>query len=131
MLIKAIGGIDIQLLGIGGNGHIAFNEPGSPRSSRTRIVDLTQETIAANSDGRFFSDPKDVPTQALSMGMATILDAKEILLIANKESKADAISKTVEGPMSEDCPASLLQDHSNTTIVVDEAAASKLTKEYA
>ena len=131
MLIKAIGGIDIQLLGIGGNGHIAFNEPGSPRSSRTRIVDLTKETIAANSDGRFFSDPKDVPTQALSMGMATILDAKEILLIANKDSKADAISKTIEGPASEDVPASLLQEHSNTTIVLDEAAASKLTKEYA
>ncbi|MDX9701991.1 MAG: glucosamine-6-phosphate deaminase [Candidatus Auribacterota bacterium] len=131
MLIKALGGIEIQLLGIGGNGHIAFNEPGSPRNSRTRIVDLTKETIAANSDGRFFKDPKDVPTQALSMGVGAIMDAKQIVLIADKTSKADAIYKTVEGPVTEDVPASFLQEHQNSIIIVDEAAASKLEKQYA
>ncbi len=131
LLIKSLGGIDIQLLGIGGNGHIAFNEPGSPRNSRTRIVDLTQETIAANSDGRFFKDPKDVPTQALSMGVGTIMDAKQVVLIANKTSKADAVVKTVEGPVSEAVPASFLQEHPNSIIIVDEDAASKLEKQYA
>lgn len=131
MLIKAMGGIDIQLLGIGGNGHIAFNEPGSPRDSRTRIVDLTEDTIAANSDGRFFKDPKEVPTQALSMGVATIMDAHQIVLIADKDRKADAIKKTVEGPVSVDVPASFLQEHKNSIIIVDEAAASKLEKQYA
>ncbi len=130
-MIKAVGGIDIQLLGVGGNGHIAFNEPGSPEDSRTRIVDLTDETIAANSDGRFFSDPKDVPTQALSMGVATIMDAKKVVLIANKESKADAVVKTVEGPVSVDVPASFLQKHADSIIIIDEPAASKLTKTYA
>jgi len=131
MLIKSLGGIDMQLLGIGGNGHIAFNEPGSPENSRTRIVDLTEDTIKANSDGRFFKDPKDVPTQALSMGVGTIMEAKEIVLIADKTSKADAIFKTVEGPVSEDVPASFLRKHSNSIIIVDEAAASKLTKVFA
>lgn len=131
MLIKALGGIDIQLLGIGGNGHIAFNEPGSPENSRTRIVDLTKETIAANSDGRFFKDPKEVPTQALSMGVATIMEARKVVLIADKTSKADAISKTVEGPASVNVPASFLQKHKDSVIIVDEAAASKLTKSYA
>lgn len=130
-MIKSLGGIDIQLLGIGGNGHIAFDEPGSPEDSRTRIVDLTKETIAANSDGRFFSNPKDVPTQALSMGIATIMDTKKIVLIANKESKADAIAKTVEGAVSVDVPASFLQKHADSIVITDEAAASKLTKEYA
>lgn len=131
MLIKALGGIDMQLLGIGGNGHIAFNEPGSPEDSRTRIVDLTEDTIKANSDGRFFKDPKDVPTQALSMGVATIMEAREVVLIADKTSKADAISKTVEGPVTENVPASFLQKHPKSIIIVDEAAASKLTKVYA
>ncbi|MEW6535199.1 MAG: glucosamine-6-phosphate deaminase [Candidatus Auribacterota bacterium] len=131
MLIKALGGIDIQLLGIGGNGHIAFNEPGSPENSRTRIVDLTKETIAANSDGRFFKDPKDVPTQALSMGVATIMEARKVVLIANKSSKADAIVKTVEGRVSVDVPASFLQKHKDSVVIVDEDAASKLSKTYA
>ena len=130
-LIEALGGIDIQLLGIGGNGHIAFNEPGSPEKSRTRIVDLTKETIAANSDGRFFKDPKDVPTQALSMGVGTIMDARKVVLIANKTSKADAVVKTVEGPVTVDVPASFLQKHKDSVVIVDEDAASKLKKQYA
>lgn len=126
--IKKAGGIDIQLLGIGGNGHIAFNEPGSPKNSRTRIVDLTQKTIEDNA--RFFASANDVPKQALSMGNGTILEAREIVLIADKASKADAISKSIEDPVTEQVPASLLQAHKNTTFVVDKDAASKLKKKY-
>jgi glucosamine-6-phosphate deaminase len=126
--IKKAGGIDIQLLGIGGNGHIAFNEPGSAKDSRTRIVDLTQKTIEDNA--RFFASANDVPKQALSMGNGTILEAREIVLIADKASKADAISKSIEGSVTEKVPASLLQPHKNTTFVVDKDAASKLTKKY-
>lgn len=124
--IRQAGGIDIQLLGIGGNGHIAFNEPGSPKDSRTRVVDLTEETIRDNA--RFFANASDVPRQALSMGNGSIMDAKEVVLIADKASKADAIAKSVEGPATEDVPASLLQAHSNTTFVIDKDAASKLKK---
>lgn len=126
--IKEAGGIDLQLLGIGANGHIAFNEPGSPKDSRTRVVDLTQKTIEDNS--RFFKSIDEVPKKALSMGIASILEAKEIVLIADKTSKADAIAKTVEWPVTEDVPASFLQEHPNVTIIVDKDAASKLTKQY-
>ena len=126
--IKKAGGIDIQLLGIGGNGHIAFNEPGSPKNSRTRVVDLTQKTIEDNA--RFFASVNDVPKQALSMGNGTIMEAKAIVLIADKTSKADAIAKSVEGLATEQVPASLLQAHKNTTFVVDKDAASKLKKTY-
>lgn len=126
--IKKAGGIDIQLLGIGGNGHIAFNEPGSPKNSRTRVVELTPKTIEDNA--RFFASIKDVPTKALSMGNGTIMEAREIVLIADKASKADAISKSVEGPATEQVPASLLQAHKNTTFVVDKDAAGKLKKKY-
>ena len=126
--IKKAGGIDIQLLGIGGNGHIAFNEPGSPKNSRTRIVDLTQKTIEDNA--RFFTSANDVPKQALSMGNGTILEAREIILIADKTSKADAIAKSIEGPVTEQVPASLLQTHKNVTFVIDKDAASKLKKTY-
>ncbi len=127
-MIKEAGGIDLQLLGIGGNGHIAFNEPGSPRDSRTRVVDLDERTI--NDNARFFDSIDEVPRQALSMGIGTILEAKEIVLIANKESKADAIAKAIEGPVTDQVPASFLQEHPNVTFVIDEAAASGLTKEY-
>ena len=126
--IKAAGGIDFQVLGIGANGHIAFNEPGSPRDSRTRVVDLDEQTIKDNS--RFFASIDEVPRQAISMGMATILEAKEIILLANKANKADAIAKSVEGPMTEQVPASLLQEHPKTTFLVEKEAASKLTGEY-
>jgi len=126
--IKKAGGIDIQLLGIGGNGHIAFNEPGSPKDSRTRVVDLTPETIKDNA--RFFANESEVPRKAFSMGNGSIMDAKEVVLIADKASKADAISKSVEGPATEQVPASLLQNHPNVTFVVDKDAASKLKKNY-
>lgn len=126
--IKKAGGIGIQLLGIGGNGHIAFNEPGSPKNSRTRVVDLTEKTIQDNA--RFFASINDVPKQALSMGNGTILEAKEIVLIADKTSKADAIAKSIEGPVTEQVPASLLQAHKNVTFVIDRDAASKLKKTY-
>ena len=125
--ILAVGGIDLWLLGIGGNGHIAFNEPGSPVDSRTRLVSLSQETIASNSDGRFFSDPADVPRCALSAGIGTIREASALILLATGEKKADAIAAAVEGPFSDDCPASLLQDHADCTFIIDAAAASKLT----
>lgn len=126
--IKKAGGIDIQLLGIGGNGHIAFNEPGSAKDSRTRVVDLTKKTIEDNA--RFFKSADEVPKQALSMGNGTILEAKEIVLIADKTSKADAIAKSIESLPTEQVPASLLQAHKNTTFVVDKDAASNLKKQY-
>ncbi len=126
--IEAAGGVDLWLLGIGGNGHIAFNEPGGPKSSRTRIVKLSESTIQANSDGRFFKDPNEVPRYALSAGIGTILEAKRLVLIANGEGKADAIRAAVEGPESEDCPASFLQSHADATIIIDEAAAANLSK---
>ena len=126
--IEAAGGVDLWLLGVGKNGHIAFNEPGSPKSSRTRIVKLSKSTIESNSDGRFFSDPNDVPRYALSAGIGTILEAKRIVLLANGEGKADAIAAAIERPQSEDCPASFLQDHPDITFFLDEAAASRLKK---
>lgn len=126
--IKKAGGIDIQLLGIGGNGHIAFNEPGSPKNSRTRVVDLTEKTIQDNA--RFFASINDVPKQALSMGNGTILEAKEIVLIADKTSKADAIAKSIEGPATEQVPASLLQAHRKVTFVIDKDAAGNLKNTY-
>ncbi|MEA2082458.1 MAG: glucosamine-6-phosphate deaminase [Elusimicrobiota bacterium] len=122
--IKQAGGIDLQLLGIGSNGHIAFNEPGSSAQSRTRVVNLSENTIKDNA--RFFEKAEDVPRQALSMGNATIMEAKEIILIADKESKSDAILKSVEGPVTEEVPASLLQKHADCTFITDGAAASKL-----
>ncbi len=125
--ILAAGGVDLWLLGIGGNGHIAFNEPGSSVDSRTRLVSLTQETIDANSDGRFFSDPSEVPRCALSAGIGTIREARALILLATGAKKADAIAAAVEGPFSPDCPSSLLQDHPDCTFIIDAAAASKLT----
>ena len=126
--IKAGGGIDFQVLGIGGNGHIAFNEPGSARDSRTRIVDLDEGTIKDNS--RFFDSIDDVPRQAISMGMATVMEAKEVILLASKANKAEAIVKSVEGPVTEEVPASILQEHPNVTFLVEKEAAAKLTGDY-
>ncbi|MFH1958429.1 MAG: glucosamine-6-phosphate deaminase [bacterium] len=123
--IKNAGGIDLQLLGIGSNGHIAFNEPGSPADSRTGVVDLTENTIKDNA--RFFENADDVPKQALSMGNGTIMEAKEIVLIADKESKAAAIFRSVEGPVTEEVPASILQKHPDCTFIIDRAAAGKLS----
>ncbi|MDP6778677.1 MAG: glucosamine-6-phosphate deaminase [Candidatus Latescibacteria bacterium] len=126
--ILSVGGVDLWLLGIGGNGHIAFNEPGSPVDSRTRLVSLTQDTIEANSDGRFFKDPAEVPRCALSAGIGTIREARKIVLLATGSKKAEPIATAVNGPFSPDCPSSLLQDHPDCTFIVDKDAASDLKK---
>lgn len=118
--------IDLQILGIGTNGHIGFNEPGSSFDSITREVDLVEATIEANA--RFFESKDEVPKTAISMGIGSILKANKILLFAYGENKADAIYNMVEKTPSTDCPASALQNHPDVTIIIDEAAASKLTK---
>lgn len=120
--------IDIQLLGIGSNGHIGFNEPGTPFDAVTHKVDLKQSTIEDNARLFFNGKIEDVPTQAVSMGIANIMEAKKVLLIACGEGKAKAIKGMVEEPKTTDLPASALQDHPDTILVVDEAAASLLTK---
>lgn len=117
-------GIDFQILGIGRNGHIGFNEPGTPFDTTTHLVDLTENTIEANS--RFFDNIEDVPTQALSMGIGSIMEAKEIVLLAYGHEKADAIAKTVNGEITPEVPATVLQNHKNVTLIVDEEAASLL-----
>lgn len=123
--IKAAGGIDIQILGVGSNGHIGFNEPSSSLASRTRVKALAPSTRVDNA--RFFDgDINQVPTHCLTQGLGTILDAREAILVAQGEGKADAIAGVVEGPVSAWCPGSVLQMHPRATIVVDEAAASKL-----
>lgn len=125
---KKLDGIsqDIQVLGIGSNGHIGFNEPNTPFGSETHVVDLTENTIKDNA--RFFNSIEEVPTQAISMGIKNVMHAKKILLVASGANKADAIKATVEGPVTEEVPASVLQLHPDCYIVVDEAAASKLSK---
>ncbi|AGR40866.1 glucosamine-6-phosphate deaminase [Spiroplasma taiwanense] len=115
--IKMAGGIDIQLLGLGINGHIVFNEPGTLFDSITSIVDLTQSTIEVNS--RFFKDKKDVPNQAISMGLNSIMKAKEIVLIATGKSKAEAVKHLIEGPISKDWPCTILLEHPNITVIID------------
>ena len=122
--IKQAGGIDLQLLGIGGNGHIAFNEPGSEGSSRTRVVDLTPATIKANS--RFFEHESQVPHQAVTMGIGTILEARKIVLLATGENKKDAVAKSIKGPVNADVPASFLQNHEDCIFIVDKEAAAEL-----
>lgn len=124
--IRAAGGIDLWLLGIGTNGHVAFNEPGSPVDSRTRLVNLAPSTIEANSDGRFFKDAASVPRFALSAGIGTIREARRILLLATGDRKAGAVAQALEGPPTTDCPASLLQSHPDCTFIVDREAASEL-----
>ncbi|GAK48641.1 glucosamine-6-phosphate deaminase [Secundilactobacillus oryzae JCM 18671] len=118
--------IDLQILGLGQNGHIGFNEPGTDPKLLTHKVKLTQSTIDANA--RFFDKASDVPTYAYSMGIASILKSKKILLEAYGEEKADAVKAMLEGPVTPDVPASYLQEHDDVTIIIDEAAASKLTK---
>ncbi|MGF1572697.1 MAG: glucosamine-6-phosphate deaminase [Sumerlaeia bacterium] len=124
--IQARGGVDLWVLGIGQNGHIAFNEPGSPVDSRTRLVALSPSTIAANSDGRFFHDRREVPRCALTAGIGTIREARQLLLLATGEKKAPAIASAVKGEFTTDVPASLLQDHRNCTFMLDAEAASQL-----
>ena len=122
--IEAAGGIDLQVLGIGSDGHIAFNEPGSSLASRTRIVSLTPQTIKDNA--RFFKKAADVPKQALSMGVGTILEAKRIVLLAFGANKAGAVKGMVEGGVSQFCTASALQMHPDAWVFCDAAAAAKL-----
>ncbi|MCM8788623.1 MAG: glucosamine-6-phosphate deaminase, partial [Candidatus Omnitrophica bacterium] len=124
--IKKTGGIDLQVLGIGSDGHIAFNEPASPLSSRTRLVALDAQTIEDNS--RFFENKNQVPRFALSMGVGTILEAKEIILIANGKNKATAIAHAIEGPVTSLISASALQMHQKVTFFLDEEAASGLKR---
>lgn len=116
--------IDTQILGIGNNGHIGFNEPGTPFDSQTHKVKLTPATINANA--RFFTSNKDVPTEAYTMGIGSILQAKHIILLAFGEQKADAINKMVNGKITTAVPASALQQHPNVTVILDKQAASKL-----
>ena len=122
--IRAHGYVDLQLLGIGRNGHIGFNEPGDCFVKETHVVDLAESTIDANA--RFFASRDDVPKQAISMGMGAIMGAKKVLLCASGEEKADAICGSVLGAISPKCPGSILQLHPNVVVVVDEAAFSKL-----
>ena len=122
--IKAAGGVDLQILGIGANGHIAFNEPNTPFDSKTHIVDLTRKTIEDNA--RFFDSIDDVPTQAITMGLHTIMQAKEIILIATGKNKAEAINALINEKPSTSCPASILQTHPNVTVYIDDDAASLL-----
>ena len=117
--------VDIQLLGIGADGHIGFNEPGTPFSLGTHVTDLTEQTRKDNQ--RFFNDlGEETPTQAVTMGPATIMAAKNVLLIATGENKAEAIKGMIEGPVSEECQASLLQNHPNCTVIIDEGAGKLL-----
>ena len=108
-MINNYGGIDVQILGIGTNGHIAFNEPNSDRYSSTRVVDLTQNTIEDNS--RFFKDIKDVPTQAYTMGLSSIMEAEEIYLVAVGKHKKDILERSMNGEITPEIPASYLQQH--------------------
>jgi glucosamine-6-phosphate deaminase len=124
--IAKAGGIDFQILGIGGDGHIGFNEPGSSFASRTRVKALYKQTIEDNA--RFFTKEEDVPRFAITMGVGTILEAKKILLIANGEKKANVVAQFVEGPVTSQITATALQLHTHATVVIDEAAASKLTR---
>ncbi|KRL95456.1 glucosamine-6-phosphate isomerase [Levilactobacillus hammesii DSM 16381] len=116
--------IDLQLLGLGQNGHIGFNEPGTDPESTTHKVTLTESTIAANA--RFFDDANEVPRYAYSMGIGSILKAKEILIVAYGEAKAAAVAAMIQGPVTPDVPASYLQTHPNVHVILDEAAASQL-----
>lgn len=118
------GGIDLQILGIGQNGHIGFNEPGTPFDSRTHIIDLAESTRKANS--RFFESLGDVPAQAITMGIASIMDSKEIFLLVSGASKAKALASLINGEVSEQFPASVLKNHRNITIFADKEATAFL-----
>lgn len=115
--LSEAGDIDLQILGLGLNGHIGFNEPGTSFDMRTHVVELDASTREANA--RFFQDEADVPTQAISMGISTILDAKQIVLLVQGEKKADILRKVVHGEVTEEVPASILQRHDNVTIITD------------
>jgi len=124
--ITHAGGIDIQILGIGGDGHIAFNEPGSSLGSRTRLKTLTEQTIQDNA--RFFTSMEEVPKFAITMGVGTILEAKKIILIANGAAKAEIMAEAIEGPITSQVTASALQLHRDVVVIVDKEAGAKLKR---
>lgn len=126
--IRSMGGVDMQLLGIGANAHIGFNEPGEDFKKETHCVELKESTIEANS--RFFTSKEDVPRKAYSMGIKSIMNSKAILLIASGDDKADAVYKMICGPITSNAPASILQLHNNVYVVADEAALEKVSREY-
>lgn len=123
-VIRRMGGIDIQVLGMGHNGHIGFNEPGDAFELETHVVDLSERTIQANA--RFFSSPDEVPRQAMTMGIKSIMMARKILMMVSGEDKAEAVWKAFSGPVTPQVPASILQLHPYVTLVGDRAALSKL-----
>jgi glucosamine-6-phosphate deaminase len=120
--IARSGGIDIQLLGIGHNGHLAFNEPGSALESRTRVEFLTERTRQANA--RYFDSPADVPDRCITQGLGTILEARQLLLVVHGTDKAKILHRALTGPVTPDCPASVLQRHPHVTVIADDAAAA-------
>ncbi len=124
--LKACGGVDVQLLGLGTNGHIGFNEPGSARDSRLRVVELSPETLSANKPTLL--QLSQVPSKAITMGVADILEAREIIVLATGPAKADAVRESLESAPSTGCPAALLQEHARIHWVLDEAAATQLSR---
>lgn len=127
-LIRAAGGIDLQILGIGGNGHIGFNEPGSAPDSRTRVVDLADDTRRANA--RFFETLDDVPRRAVTQGIGTILDARRLLVIVHGAGKAGLLATAFDGPVTAGFPASILQRHPDVTVMTDPVAADGLAAHH-
>jgi glucosamine-6-phosphate deaminase len=125
-LIASLGGVDVQLLGIGSDGHLAFNEPGSSLASATRIKTLTEQTRVDNA--RFFGSLDEVPHHVLTQGLGTILRARQLLLVATGAGKADAVAAALEGPLSASCPASVLQLHPHATVLLDPPAAAGLAR---
>ncbi|WP_026565899.1 glucosamine-6-phosphate deaminase [Bacillus sp. UNC41MFS5] len=123
-LITKLGGIDLQILGIGSNGHIGFNEPGTSFASKTHIVELASSTIQANA--RFFNNIEEVPTKAITMGISTIMESKEILLLVSGEKKREALFRLLNGEINESFPASVLKNHPCVTIIADKAAIADL-----
>lgn len=122
-ILRAVGDVDLQLLGLGHNGHIGFNEPGESFSTETHCIDLSEQTIKANA--RFFETLEEVPRQAYTMGVKTIMSARRILIIVSGEDKAEIVKRAFFGPITSQVPASILQLHRNVTLVADEAALSK------
>jgi glucosamine-6-phosphate deaminase len=124
--LRAAGGVDLQVLGVGADGHLAFNEPGSSLGSATRLKTLTAQTRADNA--RFFDAADEVPRHVLTQGLGTILRARHLLMVATGAGKAEAVAAAVEGPLSASCPASVLQLHPHASVLLDEAAASRLER---
>lgn len=123
-LIQKNGGIDLQILGIGDNGHLGFNEPAIGLNSKTHLVNLSEETIQANS--HYFNNIQEIPKQAITMGIGTIMKAKKIILLASGRKKSHAIEKTINGPVSTEVPATILQLHPDVKLLIDKEAASQL-----